>query len=45
MRRLEIDDLNKELDEVNEELWKEYTKGELEINICDLNNCIVDLEK
>lgn len=45
MRRLEIDGWNKELKVINEELWKEYTKEELKTTICDLNTCVLDLEK
>ena len=45
MSRLEIDTLNKELKEINEQLWKEYNKEEIKSTICDLNTCILDLEK
>jgi len=45
MRKQEVDEMNKQLDEYENELWKEYSKSEIISSVDDLKNLLSDLVK
>ncbi len=44
MKDNESEDIRKEIAEINEKLWKEYSKDDIKVTISDMVQCVSDLE-